>query len=145
MKKTFMFRVFGLGAIPKSMRPALEAEGIVVADEGMGGWFITKDVKAPGKRYIKRSEGFSGCLVITKNRIICYTYAKRQINIAVDDPKVSYFHVSIPKTETFSLSFESSHFRDRWEGVIEYRFNTEKAQQFFEAFKSLGAQYEAKS
>lgn len=139
MKKALLFRIFGLGAIPKTYRSLLDAEGIVVADEGMRGWFVTKNVKGPGKRFINRSEGFSGCLVVTRKRIICFTYRKRQVNISGEDPNVSRIFVDVPEPETLSVSFESSFFRDRWAGVIELRFKTEKAQLFCEALKSFGA------
>ncbi len=139
MKKTILYRLFRFGAIPKKLRPILENEGIVIFDEGMGGWFITKNVKGPGKRYRCRAEGFSGCLVITKKRIICFTYWKRQINISVEDPKLSKLYVNVPRWQTLSISFESSVFLDGWEGVIEFRFNTDKALKFQEVLRSLGA------
>ena len=89
MSKSLSFRLFGLGAIPKKARPILESEEILVSDEGMKGRFVAKNVKGPGKRYIRKIEGFSGCLLITKKRIVCYSYGKRQIHIAADDPKLS--------------------------------------------------------
>ncbi len=141
-KKTIVFRLLGLGAIPKKIRPILDLEEIVVSDEGIGGWFITKNVKGPRKRYINRAEGFSGCLVVTKKRIVCFTYWKRQINISVEDPRLSEIFVNVPKAETLSISFESSVFRDGWAGVIEFRFKTEKAHEFHEVLKSLGAQHQ---
>ena len=140
MNKTILYRLFKIGGIPKRIGPVLAAEGIEVCDEGIGGWFVTKNVKGPGKRYIKRREGFSGCLAVTGKRVICFTYGKRQINISVEDPKISEIFVSIPKAETLSISFESSRFRDGWAGVMEFRFKTEKAQQFHEALTAIGAQ-----
>jgi hypothetical protein len=139
MKKTLLYKLFGLGRIPRQLRPLLESEGIVVADEGIGGWFITKHVNGPGRRYRNRAEGFSGCLVVTKKRILCYTYWKRQINISVDDPKVSVLQVTLLKAETLSIAFESSVFREEWSGVIEFRFNTERAQLFHDTLRSIGA------
>jgi hypothetical protein len=103
-------------------------------------WFVTKNVKGLGKRYINRSEGFSGCLAVTKKRIVCFTYSKCQINVSVEDPKISHIFVDVSKAETLSIFFESSVFRDGWTGMIEFRFRTEKAQQFYEALKAIGAQ-----
>lgn len=120
------------------MRSILETEEIIVSDEGIGGWYITKNLKAPGKRYINRKEGFSGCLVVTKKRIVCYTYSKRQINISVDDPKISKIYVKLPEPQTLSISFESSVFHDDWKGVIEFRFKTEKSQEFCDVLRSSG-------
>ena len=138
MSKTLLFRLFGVGKIPEKIRPHLEAEEIVVADEGIGGWYRTRDLKAPGKRFIRRREGFSGCLVITKKRLVCYTYRKRQISISVDDPKLAALFVDLPAPETLSLTFESSDFQDDWHGVIELQFKSDKARQFFDVLSDHG-------
>ena len=140
MKKNILFRLLGIGSVPKKLLPILEQEGIVVLDEGMGGRFKTKNVKGPGKRYLYRSEGFSGWLAITKERALCYTFWKPQINISVSDEKVSQLYVDVPNDQKLSVSFESSDFREGWEGVIEFQFNTEKALLFRDAFISMGAQ-----
>lgn len=139
MSKTLLFRLFGIGSIPEKIRPVLESETIIVSDEGMRGWIITKDLRGPGKRYIRRAEGFSGCLVITNRRVISFTYWKRQINISTDDPKLKKLHVNIPEGGTLSILFDSSSFNDSWAGVIEFRFWTDKALQFYEVFRSIGA------
>jgi hypothetical protein len=139
MKKSLLYRLFGLGSIPRHLRPLVESEGIVVADEGIGGWFLAKHVNGPGRRYRNRAEGFTGCLVVTKKRVLCYTYGKRQINISVEDPKVSELRVTLLKAETLSIAFESSVFREEWRGVIEFRFNTERAQLFHDTLRSTGA------
>jgi hypothetical protein len=126
--------------IPGKLRPILEEEDIIPADEGMGGWFIAKKVKGPGMRYVQRREGFSGCLVITGKRIIWYTYGKRQISISVDNPRLAELYADAADQEKLSVSFESSVFRDGWQGVIDYRFKTNKAIQFQDALLSLGVQ-----
>lgn len=122
------------------MKPLLEHEGIVVSDEGMAGWFVAKDVRGPRKRYRFRSEGFSGWLAVTNKRVLCYTYRKRQINISVEDPNISNIYICTPSENIFSISFESSAFRDEWEGIIEFKFKTEKAMLFYNALNAIGAQ-----
>ncbi len=139
MKKNMLYRLIGLGAMPKGIHRSLEKERITVFDEGMSGWFITKNVKGPGRRYIHRREGFLGSLAVTRKRVICFTYSKRQINIPIEDPKISELKIHLPDRNSLSLSFDSALFREGWEGIIEYRFKTEKASQFFGALKSVGA------
>ena len=143
MKKTILFRLFGIGGIPGKFRPALDAEGIRVVDEGMSGRMISRNVRGPGKWSVQRSEGFSGSLVVTEKRILCFTYGKRQINLSTDDPKVSELCVNLPGENTLSISFESGLFREGWSGRIEYRFNTDKAFQFRDALLAVGARREA--
>jgi hypothetical protein len=48
--------------------------------------------------------------------------------------------VNATDRQKLSISFESSVFRDGWEGVTEYRFRTDKAVQFQDALMSLGVQ-----
>jgi hypothetical protein len=141
MKKSILYRLFGLGAFPKGVLPGLEQEELVVMDEGIGGWFVTQHVKGPGKRYRHRSEGFVGSLAVTRERVICYTFRKPQINIAVKDPKVSKLYVDAASENKLCVSFDSAHFREGWEGVIEFRFNTDKAFRFRDALIAIGAQH----
>ena len=142
--KSLLFKLLRVGAIPKKLRPVLDAEQIVVADEGMRGWLLCRNVRGPGKRYIHRAEGFSGCLVVTKKRIICFTYRKLQINIAVEDPKIAEIFVDLPEKDILSISFESSAFKDRWKGIMQFRFRTEKAQEFQDVLISLGARHQGR-
>ncbi|ACN16466.1 hypothetical protein HRM2_33910 [Desulforapulum autotrophicum HRM2] len=140
MKKTILYRLFGIGSVPEKLRPVLDREGVVAIDEGIGGWFVAKHVNGPGKRYCHRTEGFSGCLAVTKTRVVCYTYGKRQINISVKDPKIVSLYVDTPTKQKLCISFESSNFRDGWQGVIEFQFRTDKAFLFREALAAIGAQ-----
>jgi hypothetical protein len=139
MKKTILYRLFGLGSVPKNLFPVLEQEGIIVLDEGIGGWFIAKHVDGPGKRYRHRSEGFSGCLAVTNKRVICYAYRKCEINVSVKDPTIPNIYVDVSNERRLSVSFESSVFRDGWKGVIVFGFDTEKAYLFRDALVSIGA------
>jgi len=138
MNKTLLYRLFGIGSIPKKLRPILQAEGVVVSDEGMAGRFVAQNVKGPGKRYLRRSEGFSGCLVVTKKRVFAYSFGRRQINIGTDDPKVCELFVEVPDGNTLSISFESSAFCEGWQGTMVFKFKTEKANQFADALKAIG-------
>lgn len=140
MGKSIFYRLFKLGRIPQDLQTVLEMEGIVVSDEGIGGWYVTKDLKSPGRRSKYRKEGFSGFLVITKTRVLAYTFKKRQVNIAVDDPNMSKLYAELVGSEKITLSFETSSFHDDWQGVIELQFNTPKAQDFYEALLDVGVQ-----
>lgn len=140
MRKSLFYRWFGIGAIPKRYQTVLQAEGILVADEGLRGWCVSRNVKGPGKRYFRRAEGFSGWLVVTRKRVVGYSWWKRQINIGVDDPKLSALTVSIPKPGWLSISFETSVFRENWQGVMEFQFATDKADEFCRRLVSLGAE-----
>ena len=44
MSKTILYRWFGLGKIPERERMALESEGIVLAEEGVGCTVTMKNI-----------------------------------------------------------------------------------------------------
>ena len=108
MKKSILLRLFGLGAIPKQLRPTLDMEDIVIAQEGISVWFVGKNVKGPGRRYINKHRWFPGCLVVTKKRIASFAFRKKEIiNISAENfKKGEIFLISLK--QIFSL-YPSSH------------------------------------
>ncbi|MEM1411255.1 MAG: hypothetical protein AAGH19_02775 [Pseudomonadota bacterium] len=140
MKKSILYRWFGLGAVPKSVRPTLESEGIVVLDEGMSGRLVMKDVDGPAKRYRQRTERFLGSLVVTQQRILCHTFRKRQLSIAAGDERLRQLFVDLLAQNRLSLSFESGNFRQGWRGVMTFEFSTDQAPRFLDALRSAGVQ-----
>jgi len=138
-KKTLSYPLFGLGGFSDAVRQAMEQEGIVVLDEGMGGWWVTKRVTGPAKYDRYRREGFSGCLAVSKDQVLCYAYKKRQFHFATDDPRIRDLYVDAPADDWLCISSESSKFREQWQGVMAYHFRTEKAFAFRSALLDIGA------
>jgi len=128
---TLLYRIFKIGRIPPKVRPVLEAEGIVVAVEGIGGWLINRNFKSPTRRCLYRKRSFTGCLVLTEKRLLCYTYARRQINIALDDPRFLQLKIELLQPNVLSVAFEASVFRDDCRGGVEFRFHTPQAKSIF--------------
>lgn len=139
MKKSLLYRFFGVGGIPKKMRPMLEEEGIVLADEGVPGSIVMCNVKGPGRRFVQRREAFLGCLLVTSRRLLAASFGKRQINIAVDDPRLKNVHVRQNGFDQLAISFEAALFREGWQGVMELQFKTERASDFNCKLRAMGA------
>ena len=62
-------------------------------------WMIAKNVVAPGRRFVRRARGFSGSLVVTEKRIVCFAYWKHQIDISIEDPRISQIFVDVHEEE----------------------------------------------
>jgi len=137
MNKTLLYRLFGIGGIPKKIRPLLEAEGIRICDEGIGGWLVYKNFKAPGKRFKYRMQGFSGFLALTDIRLVSYAYGKPIINVPISDPRIAEIHSELTRSDRLELSFESSKFHADREGMITVRFNTPLAHQFHDRISGI--------
>lgn len=137
MKKTILYRLFKIGGIPKKLRPVLESEGMLISDEGIGGWLIMKDFRAPGKRFKYRMEGFSGFLAVTRKRIIAYSYWKAILNLPYDASAPAEIQSRLVNPSQIELSFESSIYHEDWSGMITLRFNTPKAKEFHEILTGI--------
>jgi len=137
MAKSILYRLFKLGMIPKELRAVLESEGIIVYDEGIRGRFITKDFKAPGKRFKYRRVGFAGFLVITRKRMIAYAFSRRVINIPFENSKISAITAELVNPNRINFSFNSSEFRKDWKGTIDLQFDTARAQEFYSTIMDL--------
>jgi len=140
MGKTVLFRLFGLGRIPPALLADLEGEGIVVQDEGVGGWLVERNLVKPGRRSLYRVSSFTGFLAVTRKRILAQTYWTAQLDQPVNDPRVSALHVAFPKANRLTLAFDYNTFRPDWHGQVELRFNTAQASRFYDTLAGLGAQ-----
>jgi hypothetical protein len=83
--------------------------------------------------------GFSGWLSVTGARFVAYSYGRRQVHIALDDPRIAELRVDLLENDWLVLSFESSRFRDDWTGVFELRYRTPEARRMRDALLSAGA------
>lgn len=136
--KPLLYRWFGLGKLSSRVRPVLESEDIVLMDEGMPGSMTARRVKGPWKYQHYRWRGFYGNLVITKKRIIAYAFWTRQINVELDDERISKLFVDKTSENAIDISFQLAEFRDSWQGEMSYRFYTEKADDFMKKMIEAG-------
>ena len=139
MKRTLLYRLFGVGSIPGGMRAALEAEGILALDEGVGGWMVEKNLQSPRRASLFLVRSFTGFLVVTRERIVLQTYGTPQLELALDDRRVSELHIDLAAPGRLLLSFDYGVFRKGWKGQVEFRIRTSNATRFYEALHSAGA------
>lgn len=138
MAKALLYKIFGVGKIPEKIKKSLEVEVIELAEEGIGGSFLARNFKAPGKRFTYKKEFFVGWLVITQKRIISYTLGKRQINILLDDPKIAGIFIENPQPGILIISFNAKIYHKEWSGKVELKYKTVQAEDFLEKLLSLG-------
>lgn len=139
MRKSFLYRWFGLGACPGRVKAALEVEGLVCFDEGVSGWFLTRRLSAPGKRLRYRADGFLGTLALTRQRFVLYAFRKRKINILLTDNRLLSMDFETPAPDRLTVAFEASLFRDDWKGRLEFKLKTPLAAEFMRAMDAARA------
>jgi hypothetical protein len=138
MAKSLLYQLFKTGSIPAEMREKLEAETLVAADEGLRGTWFSKNFKSPTRRSLYSSRVFVGFLAISRKHILAYAFGRPQISLPMDDPRVENLHSELMGDDKIVISFESAHFHSDWQGVIELRYQTEKAKTFHDALLHLG-------
>jgi hypothetical protein len=140
MTKSLWYRLFRLGGIPRRRRPELAAEGIVLADEGIPGWLVTRRLRGPGTRYRYRGQGFVGSVVVTRSRVLCFAFGNKLVDVPFSDPRMAALEVAAPAAGRLTIAFEAAAFRDGWKGRMELRLSTPLASRFRDILVSRGAE-----
>jgi hypothetical protein len=130
-RKTLLHRLFGLGKLPKGARPAIDAEGIVLVDEGIGGWVKLRRFRAPGRYHSSRSSWFTGSLVITGLRFAAFAFSRPIINVPLAGERLGDLEITA-SDDRLVVRFEASQFNPQHSGSVEYRFRTDLARSFAE-------------
>jgi hypothetical protein len=142
MGQTLLYRLFGLGKVPRRMLPALEQEGIVLIDEGISGSLLFRNFRAPGRRYSRKFSWFTGSVVLTQKRFAAFTwypYFNPIINVPLDDKRLKELDCSVKGEGTLCIRFDPSAFHEGWSGSIECRFSTPQARLYLEWIKKKTA------
>jgi hypothetical protein len=135
MKKTLLYRLFGIGKLPKRMAPVLDQEGIILSDDGIAGSVTYRNFRKPGTRYVWRRHWFVGSLALTKKRFTAFEYSWPIIDIPVEAPRLGQLQYSLEKEYTLCVAFDPSLFHEGWSGTMEYRFSTPHAKALLDLIK----------
>ena len=132
MNKTFLYRIFGVGGIPKDAISQIRIEGLLLSDEGIGGSITFKKFRAPGKYSGWRRNWFSGSLVLTRKHFLAFRYSSPIIGVAWDDERIKKLNCSLESNNKLHIQFDASTFNDDWSGEIEVRYSTTLARSFLQ-------------
>ena len=89
--------LLGTGELRPELRSALEAEGLVLIEEGLGGSVRYRHFKAPGKRFHGKVTGERIGLGISQKRVVAYCRSGRGklIDTEWSNPKLGMVDVSL--------------------------------------------------
>jgi hypothetical protein len=127
--KTILYRMFGLGAIPRDRLVELEREVVVVLDEGIRGSLTWINFRAPWKYHGWRRVWISASLALTEVRLLALSYSRPIINIPLRDQRFAKLRISLEKDDVLLVGFDPSLFHADWSGTIEARFRTPESQR----------------
>ncbi len=135
MAKSLLFRLFGVGKLPRRVRSSLEAEGIRTVDEGIGGSVTYRDFKTPRKRFGWRRVWFTGSVAATRKRFVACAFGREVVNIPYDDPRLKKMSAQVEPGSVLVVAFAAQDFQSAMSGRVEMRFRTEKAREFTRCFR----------
>jgi hypothetical protein len=123
MAKSLLYRLFGVGRIPKLIGDRLRMEGVVVADEGIAGSVTYRDFRAPGRYSSYRIQAFIGSIVITNVRLVGLMGSRFAVNVPFTDERIRQLQLSKDR-DRLVIAFDASLFHADWS---EYRYHTSQA------------------
>lgn len=135
MKKTFLYRLFGVGKIPAQYRAALESEGVVLSDEGIGGSVTYRNFRSPALRAKWKRQWYTASIILTRTRLLAFAYSNQIIDVPLTDARFRRLQFSLENENNLLVAFDASLFHDDWSGTIEYRFKTAQAQAFLDKLR----------
>jgi hypothetical protein len=132
MKKTLLYRLFGIGKIPAKYNDALKSEGIILSDEGIKGTVTLRNFRAPGRYSNWKRRWGTVSVALTNTRLIAFLYAAKIIDVPLADERFRQIQFSIEGENTLLAAFDASVFNADSSGKIECRFTTPLAQSFLD-------------
>ncbi|MBW1659219.1 MAG: hypothetical protein JRJ48_01815 [Deltaproteobacteria bacterium] len=136
MGKALPCRLFRVGCIRKDLYEVLETEEILFCEEGISGWILMKNLKAPGRRSWRRRSWVVGFLVLTRRRLVAYVFGKPVLDVSLDARELSGVGVLCHRNR-IEISFDPSLFHDEWSGEITLRFKSPMAGDFCQEFEKI--------
>jgi hypothetical protein len=136
MAKSLLYRLFGVGRIPKLLGDRLRMEGLVVADEGIPGSVTYRDFRAPGRYSSWRKQAFIGSVVVTNIRLVALMYSRFTVDVPFTDERIRQLQISRER-DRLVIAFDASLFHDDWSGTIEYRYQTSQATEVIKWIQDL--------
>ncbi|HVE58768.1 MAG TPA: hypothetical protein VNB22_18180 [Pyrinomonadaceae bacterium] len=132
MKKTLLYRLFGIGKIPAQYSSALAAEGVILSDEGIKGTVTYLNFRAPHRYSNWKRQWYTAAIALTDARLLGFQYSSPIIDVPLTDARFRQLNFSVENDSTLLVAFDASLFHDDWSGNIEYRFQTQLAQEFLD-------------
>jgi hypothetical protein len=121
-------RFFLSGKFPDPLRAEIDAEGVVLLEEGLRGTLTYRNYRAPGRRYGLRKARIVGAVAVTRRRVVVWG-AGRQVDVPLGYPGVE---VARDGEEKVMFAFEASAFHADRSGRVEVRLRTPSAARIVE-------------
>jgi hypothetical protein len=134
MPKALLYRWFGLGKMPASLRSQAELEGIVFFDEGIRCVLTYRDFHRPGVRSMLERRLFIGAITLTNVRLLAVSGNNKFVDVPRSDERLKKMQFTV-EDNSFVIRFDASLFHSDWSGSIEYKYKTDDAQRLLDLLR----------
>jgi len=139
MSKSLLYRILGIGKIPKEAVAQIQKEGVVLQEEGIGGSVTFRNFRGPGRRHGWKRTWFTGSIVLTREHFLAFAYSRTIIGVSWVDDKFKALKCSLESNDLLCVEFDAATFNDDWSGDMEMRFRTPLAARFVEVINRNAA------
>lgn len=129
MGKTLLYRIFGVGRLPRNVEDQIQREGVVLRDEGIRGSVTFRRFRAPGRYHGWKRSWFSGSIALTRQHFLAFKYSRPIIGVPWDHDKLEELTVRLEGENTLCVAFEASVFQEDASGEVEVRLSTPLARE----------------
>lgn len=135
MAKSILYRLFGLGKIPRRHRNEIEKEGVIFKDEGLSIVVRYRNFRAPNAYYGRRVSLVVGSVVLTKKSFACFrgNIVPPIFHIPVEHKSLNAFSFSLDEKARLRVVIDAPSFQEGWKGTIDCRIPCEKTEKLLQA------------
>jgi hypothetical protein len=120
--------LLGAGRLTDDLRASLNAEGVVLLDEGLPGTVTYINYRAPHHRSNWRKVAFTGAIAITGQRfVVAASRGGKHIDVPLTDERRKAVTVSADGADKVLFSVDPSAFDPQKSGTVEVRLRTSRA------------------
>lgn len=108
------------GGLPDDARAGVEAEGVLLLEEGLRASVTYRDYRAPGRRSSLRRDWTKAALAVTKERLAVYVGGRPFVNVPFGDDRFAALAID-RQDRDLAIAFDPSAFDPSRSGGIEVR------------------------
>ena len=127
--------LLGNGTLKPEVRAALEADGLILLEEGLRGSIRYRHFKAPGKRFHGKvtAECFGLGLSETRLALYCRSGRSRLIDAPLSEPRLQTFELSLDGDDRLVVHIDFDRFTEpKVSGQMTIRMTTPNARRLLE-------------
>jgi hypothetical protein len=109
VRVTFLAKLrLGNGTLKPKVRAALESEGLVLIEEGLGGSVRYERFRAPGRRHHGKVTGERIGVAVSEERFVvyCRSGSAKLIDTAFSNPRLSMLDISLQGDDTVAIRID---------------------------------------